>query len=339
MAGSSKKVVFAALAGNTLIALTKFGAAALTGSSAMLSEAIHSLVDTGNQGLLLLGMRRAQKPPDKQFPFGYGKELYFWSFVVALLIFALGAGISIYEGIHGILHPGPIENPVYNYVVIGCAILFEGLTFVVATTEFRKVKGDLGYVQAIRLGKDPSMFTVLFEDSAALLGLFVALVGIVVSQTTHWYYADGIASLCIGVILGVVAVMLALETKGLLVGEAARSEVVEGIERIVLSDGNVTQINELLTMHIGPEFILVNVSVDFDDTCDATDVEDTVSRLDQQIKNTYPKVKRVFIEAEAWKGRRPQRQARLTGEFEPVPGQREDADQSGDLELNEEVAQ
>lgn len=317
MAGSSKKVVYLALFANGAIAVTKFAASAITGSSAMLSEAIHSVVDTGNQGLLLLGMAKANRPPDERFPFGYGKEQYFWSFVVALLIFAVGSGISIYEGFHALSDPRPPENPLVAYAVLGFAVVFEGAALFGAVREFNKVKGDIGYLEAVQQGKDPALFTVLFEDTAALLGLLVAGIGIAVGTLTGWVYADGLASLTIGVILGFVAIMLALETKGLLIGEAARSETVEGIEEMVLSEPNINQINELLTMHIGPEFVLVTMTVDFNDDTTATELEHTIYRLDRAIKAKYPRVKRVFIEAEAWHGRqRPARMAQLTG---PVP--------------------
>ena len=194
MAGASKKVIYAALAGNTLIATTKFAAAVYTGSSAMLSEGIHSVVDTGNQVLLLHGLNRAKQPAKaKEFPFGHGKEIYFWSFVVAILIFAVGAGISVYEGFKHILHPQAIQNPTMNYIVLGLAMLFEGGTWSVALREFNKTKGDLGYLEAVRRGKDPSMFVVLFEDSAAMLGLLVAFVGILLSQITGNPVFDGLA--------------------------------------------------------------------------------------------------------------------------------------------------
>ena len=204
-ASSSKKVIIAALIGNSMIAVTKFIAAHLTGSSAMLSEGIHSLVDTGNQVLLLHGLKRAAQPADKYFPYGHGKEIYFWSFVVAILIFALGAGISLYEGYHHILHPVEISNPIINYVVLSLAIVFEGGSFYVAAKAFNASKGDLGYFEAVKKGKDPSIFVVLFEDAAAMLGLFIALMGIIAAQVTGIAMFDGIASMIIGVILALTA--------------------------------------------------------------------------------------------------------------------------------------
>ncbi len=298
MASGSKKVIFAALAGNTLIAVTKFIAAFFTGSSAMLSEAIHSLVDTGNQGLLLYGMKRAKQPADREFPFGHGKELYFWSFIVAILIFALGGGISVYEGIHHILHPQPPANPLVNYIVLGLAILFEGAAWLFALREFRHTKGDSGYIRAINDAKDPSVLVVLFEDSAALLGLLIALIGITLSQLTGHLVFDGTASILIGLLLIGTSIWLARETKGLLIGESADPQIVSGIDEIVQKSAIVDGVNEILTMHVGPEFILVTMSVDFVDSASADMVERQIAALDLEIKERFPRVKRVFIEAE-----------------------------------------
>ena len=298
MASGSKKVIFAALAGNTLIAVTKFVAASITGSSAMLSEAIHSLVDTGNQGLLLYGMNRAQKPADENFPFGHGKEIYFWSFVVAILIFALGGGISVYEGIHHLLHPQPATNPLINYLVLSLAIIFEGVAWLFALREFRRTKGENGYIEAINQTKDPSVLVVLFEDSAAMLGLLVALIGIGLTQLTGNVYFDGGASILIGFILIGTAIWLARETKGLLIGESAEPQIVQGIREIVQENAIIESVNEILTMHMGPDFILVTLSADFVDNASADAVEEQIAELDLQVKIRFPRVKRVFIEAE-----------------------------------------
>ncbi|MEN8169080.1 MAG: cation diffusion facilitator family transporter [Pseudomonadota bacterium] len=297
-ASSSKKVIIAALLGNGLISITKFVAATMTGSSAMLSEGIHSLVDTGNQVLLLYGMKRAEKPADEHFPFGHGKEIYFWSFVVAILIFAVGAGVSLYEGIHSLFDPQPVENPWISYVVLGFAMLFEGGAWYFAFKEFTRAKGKWGYIEAVQRGKDPSMFVVLFEDSAAMLGLLVAFIGILLSQLTGILIFDGIASIVIGCILGGTAIWLAYETKGLLIGESANSQVVEGVRGIVADCDKVDHVNEVLTMHMGPDFILATISVDFDDTISADEVEQSISQMDRRIKQVYPQIKRVFIEAE-----------------------------------------
>ncbi len=299
MKASSKKVIIAALIGNGLIAVTKFFAAFATGSSAMLSEGIHSLVDTGNQILLLYGLKRSKQPADKEFPFGHGKEIYFWSFVVAILIFAVGAGISVYEGIIHISHPEPLKNPSVNYIVLVIAMIFEGGAWYFAFREFSKSKGDKSFITAVHQGKDPSLFVVLFEDSAAMLGLFVAFIGIWLSQITGIPVFDGAASIVIGLILGGTAIWLAYETKSLLIGESADDAVVQGVRRLAESCSEIEHINEILTMHMGPDFILLNLSVNFNNSISAKDVEDAITMLDKNIKKEFPDVKRIFIEAEA----------------------------------------
>jgi len=292
----SKKVIWAALAGNSLIAVTKFTAALVTGSSAMLSEGIHSLVDTGNQVLLLYGIKRSRTPADESFPFGHGKEIYFWSFVVAILIFAVGAGISFYEGIVHIRHPSEPASPNLNYIVLGLAFLFEGAAWLFALREFSRAKGKWGYIAAVQRGKNPSLFVVLFEDSAAMLGLLVAFLGVYLSYATQNPLFDGLASILIGIILGGTAVWLAYETKGLLIGESANKEVVHGIRILAASYPQIEVVNEVLTLHMGPDFILVNISLDFVDTVSAGEVEEVLEQLRSVIKEEYPDVKRVFAE-------------------------------------------
>jgi cation diffusion facilitator family transporter len=299
VASGSKKIIYAALLGNALIAITKFVAAAITGSSAMLSEGIHSAVDTGNQILLLHGLRQAQKPADRLFPFGHGKEVYFWSFVVAILIFAVGAGVSIYEGIRHLLHPQTITDPLINYVVLGFALVFEGAAWSFAMIEFRKEKGQWGYVEAVQRGKDPTLFVVLFEDTAAMLGLLVAAAGIGLAQITGIAYFDGAASILIGLILGATAIWLAYETKGLLIGESANVRVVEGIRALALAEAEVQHVNEVLSMHMGPDNVLLNLSVKFRDQATALNIEAAVTRMEGAIKSEYPEVTRIFIEAES----------------------------------------
>jgi cation diffusion facilitator family transporter len=293
-----KKVIYAALLGNSAIAVIKFVAASMTGSAAMLSEAVHSVVDTGNQILLLHGLRRARRPPDAEFPFGHGKEIYFWSFVVALSIFAVGAGVSIYEGVVHILHPRPIQDPTVSYVVLGVAMVFEGAALVFAWREFSRARGTLGVFEAVRRGKDPSLFVVLFEDSAAMLGLVVAFAGIALSRATGLAWLDGAAAVVIGLILAGTAAWLAYETKSLLIGEAAGEEVRAEIRRIVTGRPGVLRLNEVLTMHMGPDFILVNLSVEFRDGESTETIEEAVATIDAQIKAALPEVQRVFIEAE-----------------------------------------
>ena len=305
MAGSgTKKVVYAALIGNSLIAATKFAAAAFTGSSAMFSEAIHSVVDTGNQFLLLYGINRSQKPADAKHPFGYAMELYFWSFVVAILIFGLGAGLSFYEGVQRIVTPHPMTDPYVNYIVLGAAALFEGYVWTIAFREFRRMKGRRGWLDEVRASKDPTVFTVLFEDTAAMLGLIVALAGIAASQALDMPVLDGVAAILIGVILAVTASLLAYECKGLLIGEGASTAVVRGIRRIVREQDGIKAINEVLTMHLGPNDVLANLSLDFADGIDADRVEASISALEQAIKAAYPEVTRIFIEAQSTAGHR-----------------------------------
>jgi len=294
----SKKVIFAALAGNALISITKLFAASITGSSAMLSEGIHSIVDTGNQGLLLLGLKKAARPADQDHPYGYGKEVYFWSFVVAILIFAVGAGVSLYEGIHRIQHPQPIENVSLTYIVLGLSLIFEGFAWYFALRQFNISKGNRSYLQAVRRSKDPSTFVVLFEDTAAMAGILVAFLGIWLGQMTGWLWLDGAASVIIGLILGLTAWFLAVETKDLLIGESAVPEMVAGVRSLAREVKEVEHVNEVLTLHMGPEYVLVNMSLDFRNTCTADQVENAIAGLDERIKLNWPLVKKVFVEAE-----------------------------------------
>mgnify|MGYP000701775565 CR=1 FL=1 len=297
--GGSKKVIYAAFAGNFLIAITKFAAALISGSSAMFSEAIHSLVDTGNQVLLLYGIKRSNRPADEAHPFGYGMELYFWTFVVAILIFGLGAGISIIEGILKILEPHPVTNLGLNFTVLGAAIIFEGFAWYVAYREFQKTRGRRSFINAIRRSKDPTVFTVLFEDSAAMLGLIVAFVGIWLGHELNMPVLDGVASVLIGVILAVTAALLAFESKGLLIGEGAQHDVVQGVRKIAEKTPGILAINEVLTMHFGPEDVLLNLSIDFADNLTSVEVERAISEMERIIKLTYPQINRVFIEAQS----------------------------------------
>lgn len=294
----SKTVILAALAGNSLIAVSKFVASVFTGSTAMFAEGIHSVIDTGNQGLLLFGMRQAKKPPDAKYPFGYGKEIYFWSFMVAVLLFTLGAGISIYEGVEKILHPHEIGHPYVNYAVLILAILFEGTSWLIAAKEFRRIKGSWGVLETVRRGKDPNKFLVLFEDTAAIAGLLLALAGLGLVQLTGITLFDGIASIGIGLILAFSSVWLAVETKGLLIGEAANQYVVEDIHQILEADPAVDRVNEVPTMHIGPEFVLATISLRFKPDLSGQQLQDAIARMDLKIKKQCPTVKRVFIEAE-----------------------------------------
>ncbi len=298
-AHGSKKVIYAALLGNGLIAITKFIASSYTGSSAMLSEAIHSVVDTGNQGLLLYGIKRSNKPKDERHPFGYGMEIYFWAFVVAILIFAVGSGISIYEGIHKLHNPGEISSPYINYIVLSLAMVFEGVAWYIAYKEFVKVKGDHGLFQAVRHSKDPTVFTVLFEDTAAMLGLMVAFVGIFLASQYGVVWADGVASIVIGVILAATAILLAYETKGLLIGEAANPALISSIEAIIKDPQSILYVNEIRSMHMGPYDILLALSLDFQDDIKSFEVEKKISDLEKEIKTKHPEIKHLFIEVQS----------------------------------------
>ena len=299
MAQGSTVVIYAALIGNGLISITKFIAGSITGSAAMFSEGIHSVVDTGNQVLLLYGLKRAKRPPCERFPFGHGKEVYFWSFVVAILIFALGSGISIYEGIHRVRHPEEISNPIVNYVVLGAAMIFEGVAWWFAWREFRKSMQGRSLMGAVRAAKDPTTFVVLFEDSAAMLGLMIAAGGLTLGQALGMPVFDGIASISIGVVLAVTAIMLAIRTKSLLIGEAADPQLIESVRARAARLEAVESVNEVLTLHMGPHFVLLNISMDFKDTLPAGRVEEAVDRLTKDIRTEHTDIKRVFIEAES----------------------------------------
>lgn len=316
MAEGSTKVVVAALAGNLMIAVTKFVASAFTGSAAMFSEAIHSVVDSGNQLLLLHGMRRARRPATPEHPFGHGREIYFWSFVVAILLFGIGAGLSLYDGWRDLGDPRPVDSPWVDFVVLGVAGLFEGASWLVALREFRRTTQGQGLFTAVRRSKNPSVFVVLFEDSAALLGLLIAAAGLAAGEVTGNPVWDAWASIAIGLVLAVVAALLARESKGLLIGEAADRRVVEGIRRIVSEDPRVKRPIDVLTMHMGPDDVLLNMSAEFNDELTADEVEDTISALDARIRGAYPEVRRIFVEAEALRPRRDRSASPLV----PVPG-------------------
>jgi cation diffusion facilitator family transporter len=316
-ARGSNIVVWAALAGNLLIALTKYVAAFFSGSSAMLSEAVHSTVDTGNQGLLLYGQRRAARPADEGHPFGHGLELYFWAFVVAILIFGLGAGVSAYEGVDKLLRPHPVGNAGWNYAVLALSTVFEGVSWGIAFREFNDGRSRrVPLLRAIGQSKDPTVFTVLFEDSAALIGLAIAAVGLFVTDSLGLAWGDGVASLAIAAVLGTTAVVLARETKSLLTGESASPRVVAGIREVLLADGNVNAVNELKTIHLGPEDIFVAASLEFRDGLDVGDIERSVRELEQAIKTRYDAVRQIFIETQS---RRDHDQALADHSPEPTP--------------------
>ena len=291
-------VVYAALAANLGIAVAKFIAAAITGSSSMLTEGVHSLVDSGNQGLLLYGQYRGKKPPDVAHPFGYGRELYFWAFVVAILIFGLGAGVSIYEGWKHIAAPEPLHNPLINYVVLAVAFALEGSSWWIAMREFGKAKGDTGWWTAIKDSKDPAGFIVLFEDSAALAGLIVAGIGVWASHAWNNPRIDGAASIVIGVILSVVAVFLAREAKGLLIGERADPAIVARVRAIVEKEPAIVTVNHVRTLHTAPEKIFVAISADFQDSLTMGEGEAMIERIEHELKAAIPMLSSIYIRPE-----------------------------------------
>jgi cation diffusion facilitator family transporter len=277
-AGGSKSVIYAALAGNLAIAVTKFAAALWTGSSAMLSEAIHSTVDTSNQGLLLYGMRRAARPADATHPFGHGMEMFFWAFVVALLIFGLGGAVSIYQGLHKIAKPEPIEDAWVNFAVLGASILFEGLAFRAAWRE------------------DPGVFAVLLEDAAAMTGLVIALIGVGLAQALDQPILDGVASVAIGVVLILTAMFLARETLSLMTGESASRRTVEQARAVFVADPRIERVDEILGMHLGPDSILLAVTVDFRDELNGREIETAARELSETVRREQPEIKRVFLQ-------------------------------------------
>ena len=295
----TRKIVIAALIGNLLVAVTKFIAAAWTGSSAMWSEGVHSLVDTSNQLLLLYGIYRASRPPDVQHPFGHGRELYFWSFIVSLLIFALGAGISFYEGMRHIREPVEIIDPVVNYVVLGFSFVFEAATWWVAFKEFCAVVPDGRYLQAVIRSKDPPAFIALVEDTAAILGLVIALIGTLTANYFAWPMLDGVASVGISALLSTTAVFLARESKGLLLGEPARPEIRQSICRIAENHRGIEEVGTLYTVHQGPRQIVAALNVKFAKGLDADAIHRIVDDVEAAIKGAHPEVVALFVKPDA----------------------------------------
>lgn len=295
MSSSAKKTVWAALAGNLLVALTKIVAAVFSGSSAMLSEAVHSIVDTGNELLLLHGMRRARRRPDAEHPFGYGRELYFWSFIVALVLFGLGGVASVIEGVDHIRHPHPVEHASVVYIVLGLSLLFEGSTWMVALKGFRPSVGEGGYLAGIRASKDPPQFVVLLEDTAALLGITLAFVGTWASR--HWNdpRIDGVASLGIGVLLGTVAVLIARESKALLIGERADPKLQAAVFAIARATPGVVCPNGLMSTHLAPDQVVVALSVQFDDQLTTPEIERIVVEMEARIRKEHPQVFVLYV--------------------------------------------
>jgi cation diffusion facilitator family transporter len=301
MAGSGEHpiAVYGGIGANLLIAVSKFVAAIFSGSAAMMAEGVHSLVDTGNQTLLLLGIHKSRKPADAKHPYGYGKELYFWSLIVAIVLFGLGGGISIYEGVNQVLHPRELGDPTWSYVVLAIAFFAEGIAGYIALRELLKAAGEKSLWHAVRTSKDPAVFTILGEDFAALLGVVVAFLGIYFGHRFNNPYLDGTASIIIGLILAIVAVFLVYESKGLIIGEAADPEVVKSIREIARSDPAVIEVADPLTLHFGPNQVLLNINVEFRSPLTLADLTAAISRMETKIREKHPSIGHVFIESES----------------------------------------
>lgn len=294
---ASKTPIYTALGANLLIAITKLTAAVFTGSSAMVSEGIHSLVDTSNEVLLLLGISKSKKPADKKRPFGYGKELYFWSFVVSLLFFALGGGFSIYEGIEHLMNPQEVKNPIWNYIVLGIAFTFDGISFITAMREFKRQRGDVPFWEAVHVSKDPSTFVVLFEDAADVIGILIAFTGILLGQLLDNPYIDGIASVMIGLLLTAVAILLVRESRSLLMGESASAEELHNIIALAESHENVELVMSQQSMYLAPEEVILVLKIRFKSGIDVSDVTATIKQLRESIQGKFPHFKQVYVEA------------------------------------------
>jgi len=292
------KVIAAAVFANLAIAVMKFIAAAFTGSAAMASEGIHSLVDTGNGVLIGVGSRRSRRPPDDAHPFGHGKELYFWTFVVSVVVFGVGAGMSIYQGVTHLVRPHRIENMTWSYLVLGVSAVLEGASWVVAARMFAGVKGHRGVWQTIRGTKDPTTFAVLLEDSAALAGLVVAFIGISLGQALGLPILDAVASLVIGLLLGAVAVVLARESMGLLVGEAASRGLVASVRSLAIHDAAVEHVGRVLSVHFGPDAVLINLEVRFRPDAGLPELRAAIERLEGIIRRAHPEVQWLFFAAD-----------------------------------------
>ncbi len=295
---ASKTPIYSALAANFAIAITKFIAAFITGSSAMISEGIHSLVDASNELLLLLGIQKSKKPPDATRPFGYGKELYFWAFIVSLMIFGIGGGISFYEGVTHIQHPHAIKDPFWNYIVLGIAFTFDGISCITAVREFNRQRGATPFWAAVKRSKDPTTFVVLFEDVADLLGLVVAFLGIYLGHMFNNPALDGVASIVIGLILTSVSMLLARESRSLLMGESADKKILDSVIKIAEAEPVVVKVDPPLSMYLAPEEIVLVLITEFEKTSTTIEVTDAMERIRKTIKQIHPSIKQLFIQAQ-----------------------------------------
>ena len=303
MAHESNKAIVAAIVGNFAVAVVKFITAGITGSSAMFSEGIHSVVDTGDGLLLYLGIKRSLRPPDSEHPFGYGKELYFWSLVVAMMIFAVGGGVTVYEGIRHVRKPEPIEDVGWTYGALAAAAVFEGAACFIAYRQFRKAAGQQPLWRAIRRSKDPTTFTVLIEDTAALIGIVIAFLGIGAAQLFNLPAMDGVASIVIGCLLGCVALLLGRECMSLLVGEGADPSTLKRIRAIAERQNGVIQVDAPLTMYFGPDAMMVTMEVSFRQSASIREIADSTGVMERQLREEFPKIKRVFISPKLAEGR------------------------------------
>jgi cation diffusion facilitator family transporter len=293
---TSKTPIYTAFAANVAIAIIKLTAASVTGSSAMASEGIHSLVDTSNEILLLVGLHNSKKAPDKKRPFGYGKELYFWSFVVALLFFALGGGLSVYEGFQHLMHPEEIKNPIWNYVVLALAFLFDGYSLITAVRAFNVQRGNTPFWQAVKASKDPATFVVLFEDLADVIGIVIAATGIILSQLLNNPYIDGIASIMIGLLLTTVAIFLVKESRSLLMGETAPEEELQELMSIAKDNSAVFDVTANLSMYMGPDEVILLLKVQFHKDISSQIIVNNINKLRKEIQIKYPQYQHIYIE-------------------------------------------
>jgi cation diffusion facilitator family transporter len=296
---SSRKAVLTAIVSDLAIAIAKLTAWAFTHSSGMLSEAIHSLVDAGNGSLLVLGLHRSRKPANETHPFGYGKELYFWTLLVALFVFFVGGGASIAEGYLRVRHPQPLDHYLWNYVTLGVAALFEAYSLYVGLEEFRVGEGVPASWQAIRASKNPITFTVIVEDFAALAGLFIAFLGTILDQTLGWHRADGISSVAIGAILMAVALFLMVESKALLVGEGANFSTLREIRRLTQAEPGVELAGYPMTMYFGPGSVLLTMNIRFSESLARNGIEEVVDRIEAVVRGRYPNIRQIYLEAES----------------------------------------
>ena len=296
--------IYGALGANIGIAVIKFIAAGFTGSSAMVSEGIHSAVDSGNSLLLLLGISRSKRPADAGHPFGHGKEIYFWTLIVAVLVFSLGGGMSLYEGITHLQHPVELKDPKWNYIVLLVSMVFEGASLIYAVKTFNKTKGEFSFWKEVRLSKDPALFAVIYEESAALLGLFFALVGVFLCHYFENPVFDAVASMMIGVLLIFVAVVMVRESKGLLVGESAHADIVKGVYALINNEPAVSTLYYPLTMHLAPQEILLAIDVQFKTEMTMDELFENINSLEEKIKEQYPSIKKIYIEAKNLKGKK-----------------------------------